>query len=128
MASSSPDLSVASLIPEQSSASARRITLRSVVAAALTGVAIALMIVSTILFLPVPWYEQPPLIQATAAAIGGGIALLIALWLSTHKVQAQRVAEQGISAGRINWLLLIPGLILLAFGTEVSAEFMTNGS
>ncbi|HVU09884.1 MAG TPA: glycosyltransferase family 39 protein [Phototrophicaceae bacterium] len=90
--------------------------------------AVVLSILSAIWFQPAEWSTNPPLVQATVAALLSGVALLIALFLTTHKVQAAPLTEQRISPARINWLLIVPGIVLMAFGTEVSADFLTNGA
>jgi len=96
---------------------------RSVTAAGLTLIAILLMVISGILFQPVQGVLTP-VDEATLAALVGGLVLLAALLLSKRKVEARQAAEQPLSAGRINLVLLIPGLLLLVLGTEMSADLL----
>lgn len=101
-----------------------RVTRRSVLASSLTLIAILLMVVSTILFSPAPRSTNPPLLEATAAAFLGGIALFFALRLSGYKAELQQVSQQALQGGRAQWFLIIPGLALLALGTEMSANVL----
>jgi hypothetical protein len=105
-------------------AEALYMTRRSVAAAGLTAAAIALMIASAILFAPMERYLNPPLTEATIAALLGGVALFFAMRLSTHKVEAQPVTDHAMVGGRAQWFLVLPGLALLAFGTEISANVL----
>ena len=101
-----------------------RVTRRSAAAAGLTTAAVVLMIASAILFAPMERYLNPPLTEATIAALLGGAALFFAMRLSTHKVEAQQVTDHAMVGGRVQWFLIVPGLTLLALGTEMSANVL----
>lgn len=100
------------------------VTRNTVSAAGLTVVAIVLMIVSTILFAPAPRHANPPLLEAVVAALLGAVALYVALRLSKHKVEVQQAAEHVMTGTRAQWFLILPGLGLLALGTEMSANVL----
>jgi hypothetical protein len=82
------------------------------------------MVVSAVLFAPAERYTNPPLVEATVSALLGGLALLLAMYFSPYRINAAQAAEHAITGGRARWFLIVPGLFLLAFGTEISANVL----
>jgi len=86
-----------------------------------------LMIASALRFFPDPRGFSSSTINAVVLMLMGGAALFGALRLSSHRVAAASVSERTISAGRVQWMLVLPGFILLAIGTEMSANALRTG-
>ena len=103
-------------------------TRQSAAAAALTLLAVILMIVSAVLFKPAEHWTNPPIFQAIGVALLGGAALLLAMRRSPYTVPVARVSDVPMTGEGIRWVLLIPGLLLLAFGTEIGTNILKTDS
>lgn len=99
-------------------------TKRSMSAAGLALAAIALMIGSAVKFMYDPNGFSQSTVDAVVLALLGGVALFFATRLSSHNVEAPKVAEHPMIGGKAQWFLIIPGLLLLALGTEISADVL----
>jgi 4-amino-4-deoxy-L-arabinose transferase-like glycosyltransferase len=103
----------------------RRISplLREIIAAILMIIAIALMILAAYWFKPANrLIENPPLGQAALAALGGAVAIGVAIRVSRRSPSFMLPTTQALAPTRTHWLITGGGMLLLALGTEMSAR------